>query len=502
MVTVLIYTLVYLGAALMVYNIIGFSRYAHYVKALQSRKENSALLHTPIVLLIMFLFGYLLVGIFGKPDLIVSGILFFGSVFVFIMYLLLFRITRRIVDNDRLKARLMAAEETNRVKSSFLAGFSHEMRTPMNVIIGLDNLALKDETLSPQTRSQLEKIGHSANHLLELINNILDLNRIETGKLTVQNEPFAMVSALEQVNAMTQSLCYEKGLDYRYVCEEEAVGWFEGDDRMLKQALIAVLENAVKYTEAPGEVRLTADVLHEKEKPGFKTLRFRVRDTGKGIDNEFLPHVFELFSQENTGATAEYGGNGMGLALTKQMMDMLGGEVSIQSEKEKGTEVTIVLPMAVCEEPKTPQEDVSDKSFETVSLAGRRALIVEDLPENAEIVADLLELEGMESDHAENGKIGVEMFAASKAGQYDVILMDLRMPVMDGLTATKAIRELDHPDAQRIPIIAVTANAFYTDVEQTLAAGMNEHLAKPTDAEILYGTIKKHIGVTERGKQA
>lgn len=499
MIEFLVYAMVYLGAALMVYNIIGFFRYAYYVKKLDGREGGIALLNTLILLLIMFLLGYLAVGIFGKPDIIISAILFFGSVFVFIMYLLLFRITRRIVDSDRLKARLMASEEANRVKSTFLASFSHEMRTPMNVIIGLDNLALKDETLSLHTRTQLEKIGHSAYHLLELINNILNLNRIEEGKLTVQNKPFSISAALEQVNALIQSLCLEKGLKYNYTCEKEAEGWYSGDGLMLKQTLITILENAVKYTGVPGEVRLTTDVLKNVGEEGVKMMRFRVKDTGIGIDKDFLPHIFEVFSQEDSSSTNEYGGNGVGLALTKQMMDMLGGEITVVSEKGVGTEFTVILPLTPCEEPKTGETDVSDETVEDISLVGRRALIVEDLPENAEIVADLLELEGMESEHACNGKIGVDMLAASAPGYYDAILMDLRMPVMDGLTATKEIRNLDRSDAKQVPIIAVTANAFQTDAEQALGAGMNAHLAKPTDAETLYSTLKKLIGLRERG---
>lgn len=488
--------MVYTGAALMVYNIVGFIRYAYYVIKLENRKTGFALLNTPIILLIMFLFGYLAVGVFGKPDIIVSSILFFGSVFVFIMYLLLFSITKRIVDSDRLKARLMASEESNRVKNTFLASFSHEMRTPMNVIIGLDNLALKDENLAPHTRTQLEKIGYSARHLLELINNVLDLNRIESGKLTVQNKPFSTVNALEQVNALIQSLCIEKGLTYGYRCGEDAVGWYSGDDLMLKQSLIAILENAVKYTEAPGEVRLTADVLKDSGEGNSEMFRFTVKDTGVGIDKDFLPHIFEVFSQEDSSATNEHGGSGVGLALTKQMIDMMVGEIFVESEKGVGTQFTVLLPLTPCEEPEEEEKQAEDETFEDVSLAGRRALIVEDLPENAEIVADLLDLEDMKSEHAENGKKGVDMMAASAPGYYDVILMDLRMPVMDGLTAAREIRKLDHPDAKRIPIIAVTANAFQTDVDQSLGAGMNAHLAKPTDAETLYNTLKKYIGLS------
>ncbi|MBO4385087.1 MAG: response regulator [Clostridia bacterium] len=483
-----IYSLVYLGSLLMVFNIIGFIRFARYVSRLNTAFGNKAILRIPIVLLVLFLLGYLAVGIFGKPDIIMSGILFGGSVFVFVMYLLLFRITRRIVESEKIESQLKAAEESNRVKTSFLSSVSHEMRTPMNIIIGLDTVALGDPDVPPKTREKLEKIGLSAKHLMGLINNILDINRIESGELEPKREVFPMKSAIDQVSAIFGTLCEEKGLGFRVVGAENVDRAFTGDEMLIKQVLISMLDNAVKYTDAPGSVKLVIGA--DPTDDGKTAVTFRVMDTGVGIDKSFLPHVFEVFTQENQSSTTRHGGSGLGMAMAKRIVGLMGGEVSVESEKNVGTTFSFTVPLEEASEDAAPS--ATDGGVD--SLAGRRILIVEDIPDNAEIVADLLELEDALSEHAENGRVAVDMFSASEPGYYDAILMDLRMPVMDGLTATRAIRELDREDAKKIPIIALTANAFASDIGQALTAGMNAHLSKPADSELLYSTLKTYIG--------
>ncbi len=222
--------LVFLGAALMVYNIIGFLRFARSVRSQKAFETKYGILYVPIALLVLFLLGYLFVGLFGKPDLVMGGILFGGSVFVFIMYKLLSDIIRRVLENEHLEAKLMAAEESDRAKTGFLATMSHEMRTPMNVILGLDSIALRNPDLPPETRTQLEKIGQSGQHLLELINNILSMNRIGDGVMELRNDPFSMADLLEQVNAIALTLCDEKGLTWRTEGIGEADGRYLGDD--------------------------------------------------------------------------------------------------------------------------------------------------------------------------------------------------------------------------------------------------------------------------------
>ena len=489
--TIIVYTMVFAGSALMVYNIYGFVRYMRYLKKAEKWAHKSVVLHIPVILLVMFLLGYLAVGIFGHPDIIVSGILFGGSIFVFVMYVFLSRITKQIEESKKLEAELMAAEQANLSKTKFLASVSHEMRTPMNVIIGLDTVALTEPDLSPKTKENLERIGLSARHLLGIINGVLDYNDIDSGELTAKEEFFSLSEAIGQVNAIGESLCAAKGLEYSGPTEDTD-GYYTGDETLIKKVLVELIENAVKYTDDPGKVSLSVQIKTVVD--GVK-VAFTVKDTGVGIDSEFLPKIFDVFTQEDSSSTSRHGGSGLGLAVTKKMVDIMGGTITVDSKKDVGSAFTVTIPLKVAETPAA-----AEKMDTAETLEGKRILIVEDLPENAEIVADLLELEGATSEHAENGEIGVNMFAVSPPGYYDAVLMDLRMPVMDGLTAAREIRGLGHPDAETVPIIALTANAFESDIRLSLEAGMNAHLAKPTDSELLYKTLITHISRAKVGK--
>jgi len=485
----IIYLMVYLGSAIMIYNIYGFVRFARFIKQLRSWKQNYGILYIPIALLVFFLLGYLAVGILGQPDLVVAGILFGGSIFVFIMYKLLSNITQRILDSETkmMEAELKAAEETNRAKNTFLATISHEMRTPMNMILGMDAIALKNPDLMPETRGQLEKIGLSARHLLGLINNILDLNSIENGKLKLKQEIFSLMGALEQVNAIAQSLCDEKGLTYEVSLSSGANGRYAGDETQLKQILIRLLDNAVKFTDAPGKVSLSVDCVSEES--AIRTLRFEVSDTGVGIDKDFLPSIFDVFTQEDSSTTNRYGGSGLSLAAAKGIVELRGGTIAVTSEKNVGSTFTVTVPMPfTTEEPPT-----AETPEDAHSLAGKRVLVAEDIPMNAEIVISFLEMEDVECEHAENGQVALDMFERSPLHHYDAVLMDLRMPLMDGLDAARAIRALPREDAKSVPIIALTANAAESDVRQTREAGMNMHMAKPASATDLYATLKRFI---------
>lgn len=488
MLKVIIYALIFIGSGLMLYNIYGFVSFAGYVKNLKGWSKKNTIIYIPILLLILFFVGYLLVGFVGKPDLIVSIILFGGSIFVFVMYMLLSRITKKIVENEKLEAKLLAAEEASRVKSEFLASMSHEMRTPMNVILGLDNLALNDKNIDPQTRDRLEKIGQSGRYLLGIINNILDINDMENGDYESGNEEFSLPDVLDQLNSIIDTLSEKKNIRYIFSIDEDVRGYYQGDELLIKKSLLSVLDNAVKYTNENGEVRFRVSGVADEESNELRAVRFVVSDTGVGIDEDFLPKIFDVFTQEDSSSTNQYGGSGLSLAVTKQMLQLRGGSIQAESKKDEGSTFTIIIPLKyIRPEDKQSTEAVGDKS-----LKGLRILIVEDIPENAEIVQDLLELEEVETEVAENGQIALEMFGASPENYYNAVLMDLRMPVMDGLEATRRIRKLDRGDAS-LPIIALTANAFESDIKQTAEAGMNAHLAKPTDADILYETIRKFI---------
>lgn len=479
----LIYGMVFLGSALMMYNIYGYIRYARDIQREKGWEKSRTLLYIPIMLLVMFLLGYLAVGIFGKPDLIVSGILFGGSVFVFIMYRFLCGVTRRIRENEQMEARLMAAELSNRAKTEFLSSISHEMRTPMNAILGLNAIALQDD-LKPATRDRLEKIDVSARHLLELINDVLDINDIESGEVVVKKEPFSLRETLELTNLLIQARCDEKGLEYRCETAEGLEDMYIGDDLRLKQALLSVLDNAVKFTPAPGTVSFTAEQTSASE--GRRELRFTVRDTGIGMDADFIPKLFTSFVREDASATDRYGGSGLGLFFTKELVEQMDGTIDVISKKGEGSVFVITVTLGEAEQRPAGEAQRPD-------LRGRRVLIVEDIDLNAEILADLLDLEEIASERAENGQIAVEMFSRHPAGYYDAIMMDLRMPVMDGLTATRTIRALDRPDARSVPIITLTANALEEDVRQSMEAGMNAYLSKPADIEHICETLAKFI---------
>ncbi len=486
--------LIYLGSALMVYNIWGFVHFAGKAKKQNGWQNANFILYVPIVLLTLFLAGYLAVGFFGRPDIIVSGILFGGSVFVCVMYILMERITKRIAQHEHLEAKLMAAEESNRAKTVFLSGVSHEMRTPLNVIIGLNTLALTNKSLPAETKQHIEKATHSAEQILGIVNNIIDLNSMETGEFITKADPFLLRDAVDQIGAIIESLCEEKGLAYTCEIAPDVCRGFVGDDMRLKQVLFNLLDNAVKYTDAPGNVRLRVSQ-HDAD-DGLKAVAFAVEDTGCGIDEIFLEHIFDAFSKEDYTATSTHGGSGLGLTVSKSIVERLGGTLTVQSKKGVGSTFTAVIPLM----PNETQESAAQE--DAVSLEGKRILLAEDIPENAEIVMDLLELEGAESEHAVNGQIAVDMFTAAEPGYYDAILMDLRMPVMDGITAAKTIRMANKADAATIPIIALTANALESDVKESLKAGMNAHLSKPADTDKLYATLRRCIADYKGADQA
>ena len=502
--SVLIYGMVFLGSALMVYNINSYVSYLRQILKQNQWKGGRMRLYFPLILLIAFLMGYIVVGVFGKPDIVMSAILFFGSVYVTIMISVLKSITRHIRENEQLESELRAAEESNRAKTKFLSHMSHEIRTPMNAIIGMNMIALKNPDLPPETREQLEKIDVSAQHMLSLINDILDISRIESGTVELKNEEFRFKDLIDQVSEIIRGQCAEKGLKYeclmQCLTEERCIG----DPMKLKQILINILGNSVKFTPEGGSVILTvqADAAEDNRCP----VSFFIKDTGEGIDKEYLPMIFDAFSQEDSSATNKYGGTGLGMAITKSLVDLMGGQISVESEKGVGTTFRVDIGLEVLsghvegtnEQQAAGQKAVSSGTPDTaedgvISLEGRRVLFAEDVELNAEILADFLEMEDIVSDWAPNGKAAVELFAASEPGSYDAILMDLRMPEMDGLTATKEIRKLDREDAGTIPIIALTANAFEEDMHQSIEAGMNAHLSKPIDCDMLYEELRRQL---------
>ncbi|MBQ3427949.1 MAG: amino acid permease [Clostridia bacterium] len=414
------------------------------------------------------------------------------TVLIVMALIILFVIYAKIQKREKeIEIEKALAEETSRAKTSFLSNMSHEIRTPMNAIIGLNNIALRDSNLTQRTRDHLEKIGASAEHLLGLINDILDMSRIESGRMVLKNEEFRLKEIINQVNVIINGQCIDKGLDYECRIEGDMHDFYYGDDMKLKQVLINILGNAVKFTEAPGKVTLIVEQISDSDDNACM-LRFIMRDTGIGMDEAYIPKIFESFSQENENAANRYGSTGLGMAITKSFVDMMNGGIEIQSKKGVGSVFTVTVPLRFSDRIAEAEQDAADVDLSAV-LDGIRVLIAEDVDANAEILADLLELEGIESERAENGKIAIDMFSDNPAGYYNAILMDVRMPVMDGLFATRVLRELSRADAKTIPVIAMTANVFDEGVERSIEAGMNAHLSKPIEPDKLYKTLAEFV---------
>ena len=383
------------------------------------------------------------------------------------------------------------ARNASLAKSRFLSRMSHEIRTPINAIIGLDNIALRDETISQHTRDDLNKIGSSARHLLSIVNDILDMSRIESGRMELKEEVFPFTELIEQICVIVEGQCDEKGLSF--VCDRrgEFDEYYTGDNLKLKQAIINILGNSVKFTDPPGEILFGIEQTARNGK--FATLLFTMKDTGIGMDEEYIPKLFDAFSQEDNDNTSRYGGSGLGMAITKSIVEMMGGDISVESRKGEGTTFRVTVTLGTADDELVPDAAGGDAAETEGTLEGRHVLVVEDQEMNAEILIDLLEFEGISSEWARNGRLALAMFEDSDEGHYDAVLMDMRMPVMDGLTATREIRKLDRPDAASIPIIALTANAFEEDVRDCLEAGMNAHLSKPVNIDLLMDTLRQQL---------
>ena len=530
---------------------------------------------------------------------------------------------KSLTQQQALRDALDTAEQANRAKTAFLSNMSHEIRTPMNAIIGLNNIAMNDPTASDKVKEYLEKIGASARHLLGIINDILDMSRIESGRMVIKKEEFSFSKNLEQVNNMIGGQCRDKGIHYECRIIGKIDDYYIGDAMKLKQVMLNILGNAVKFTPEGGKVTFLIEEGHRFD--DMATLHLTFKDTGIGMSKEYIPHIFEAFSQEDSSSTSKYGSTGLGMPITKSIVELMNGTIEVESEKGAGTTFTVTVTleesgrkdtlaadgdlnphdMSVlvidddrialehaevilgqigisCETAesgwegidkvrlrhgrqeeydlilvdwKMPEldgvettrqirqivgndtpiiiltsfnwDDVADEARaagvdtfvakplfagsvmdefreafrrknealakKTADLKGRRILLAEDVQVNAEIMMMVLGMREMEVDHAENGQEAVNLFASHDAGYYSAILMDMRMPIMDGLEATKVIRAMEREDAKSIPIIALTANAFDEDVQRSLQAGLDAHLSKPVEPEILFGTLEKLI---------
>lgn len=397
--------------------------------------------------------------------------------------------TEAVRAQQALEEAVQAANVANRAKSEFLSDMSHDIRTPMNAIVGLINLLEKNVGDEERFRRHLRDLKLSSEHLLELINNVLDMSRIESGKTDLDLEEFNIRTLLEEVNSVYRTQAALKGLQV-----EEDIGVpekrYEGDPVRVKKVLLNLLSNAVKYTPEGGRVHLSSRSLGITAN-GYETLEFKIEDNGYGMSKEFVDIIFQPFSREKNTTVSGISGTGLGMAIVKNLVELMNGNVYVESELGKGSTFMVQIPFkSVSEEVAT---SVVENGTEDVSLEGLRILVVEDYELNAEILMELLSMEGVQCDYAENGKIALECFEASEENTYDMILMDVKMPVMDGYEAASAIRAGSHPRAKTIPIVALTANAFKEDVQRALDAGMNEHIAKPVRVDKIKAAVGRLI---------
>lgn len=402
--------------------------------------------------------------------------------------------------SQELQAALQAAEVANREKSDFLSRMSHDIRTPMNAIMGMTDIASAHIDTPEKVQDCLRKISLSSQHLLGLINDVLDMSKIESGKVELRHESFNFRAFLQDFENLYGEQAKSKGISYETILASDLEVQIIGDSLRLNQVLSNLLSNALKFTPAKGMIKLRVSKTGEDQENVY--LRFEVIDTGCGIAEENYDKIFESFEQENVDVTYKYGGTGLGLSIVKRFTGLMGGGIHVTSVQGSGSTFTVDLPFGKIKESGKPtrfsdingRNDLAKDCYAVdYDFKGKRILLVEDNELNREIAEELIGVTGASVESAEDGVQAVEMFKESAEGYYDLILMDVQMPHMDGYEATRCIRALGRSDAQKVPIFAMTANAFAEDVQKSREAGMNAHISKPLNIRAVYKQMNRYL---------
>ena len=395
---------------------------------------------------------------------------------------------------------LQTAENANKAKTDFLSNMSHDIRTPMNAIIGMTSLIRHDAGNKAKVIEYADKIDISSQHLLGIINDVLDMSKIEAGKTVFKYTDFSILDFITELNTIFHSQIDEKNQTLTIIKENIRHEWVNGDQVHLMQIFSNLVSNAVKYTQEGGKIQFLVEECETKSSV-YAKYRFLVSDNGMGMSADFKDTIFDAFTRAESSMTNKIQGTGLGMAITKNLVEAMGGTIDVESELGQGSCFEVLIDLRIAEGRKvvlTAQEEIDEPDSNT--LKGMRFLCAEDNELNAEILMELLKIEGAECIICENGERVLEAFEQSAPGDYDMILMDVQMPVMNGYDATRAIRRSTHELAKTIPIIAMTANAFSEDIQYSLAAGMNAHISKPVDMKTLEKTIRR-IKIGGRGTE-
>ena len=385
---------------------------------------------------------------------------------------------------------LQTAENANKAKTDFLSNMSHDIRTPMNAIIGMTSLIRHDAGNKDKVIEYADKIDISSQHLLGIINDVLDMSKIEAGKTVFKYTDFSILDFITKLNTIFHSQIDEKNQTLTIIKENIRHEWVNGDQVHLMQIFSNLVSNAVKYTQEGGKIHFLVEECETKSSV-YAKYRFLVSDNGMGMSADFKKTIFDPFTRAESSVTNKIQGTGLGMAITKNLVEAMGGTIDVESELSQGSCFEVLIDLRIAEDRSVSSAEQAEKDEPTGNvLKGMRFLCAEDNEINAEILMELLKIEGAECTICENGERVLETFERSVPGEYDMILMDVQMPVMNGYEATKAIRSSSHELAKKIPIIAMTANAFSEDIQHSLAAGMNAHVSKPVEMKILEKTIR------------